>query len=241
MPPTGTGTVNGKVGKKSRCEGCASPRRKELDAALIAHTSTLQELASRFGGSTSALSRHQKHVAGAIVRATARIVAPPPDSREIEAYEDRLLRQMRTLQGRSLSLLDDAEKEQDGRLRAVAIAQIRENIIAEAKLTRELVPSDTTPAVLVSFSFPPSGLHTSDPNKSPFENAADSWQREAVTGRTTNDPTSGIPENAVPAQGNVEPEERQVEEIVAAQAKARDFSIWKAAGVAPAAKDGTDD
>lgn len=181
-----TGTPNGKVGK-SRCEGCSSPHREEIDAALIAHTSTFENLASRFGGSKSAIARHQKHVAGAIVRAVARAVSPPPELAEIEAYEDRLLRQMRTLQGRSLSLLDDAEKEQDGRLRAVAIAQVRENIIVEAKLTRELVPGDTTPAVLVSFTFPPSGLHGET--------------------RTTNDPNEYMPENAEVSQPIVAHEE----------------------------------
>lgn len=176
-----TGTPNGKVGK-SRCEGCSSPHRKERDAALISHTQTLAELVSRFGGSTSALSRHRRHVAGAIVRATARTVAPPPDSREIEAYEDTLLSKVSRLETDARRL--GARAEAEGDLRAALVAV--DKLLDVAKLLHELAAgTEAEPAVLVSFTFPPSGL--------------------GGALRTTNDANEYMPVDDVPARGDVEP------------------------------------
>jgi hypothetical protein len=49
---------------------------------------------------------------------------------------------MRTLQTRTLNLLDDAEKAEDGRLRAVAISQVRENVSFLSKLLAALNPAE---------------------------------------------------------------------------------------------------
>ena len=62
--------------------------------------------------------------------------------RREEDLGDRLLVEMRALQARTLKLLDDAEKDEDGRLRAVAISQVRENIALFCKLTAELNPAE---------------------------------------------------------------------------------------------------
>lgn len=110
------------------CRTCKSPKRAEIDKAIVAGTST-RLLATRYGTSQSAISRHRPHASASIVRAAAR---------EGEKLDDSLLAQMRGLQARTLALLDDAEDSRDGRLRAVAISQVRENVQLLAKLTGEL-------------------------------------------------------------------------------------------------------
>lgn len=216
------------------------PRRCSLCATGIDVTPLSGEseraTAKRLGVKRSTLKRHLPHARTALVVVSEAVVeccktcGHSPDADE--DVNARMIRDARRLFAK-------AESAGDIRGAVVAHRELRDAL----RFIQELIGigSETEPPVLVSFSFPDSGLHTSDPNKSPFENAADSWQRGAATRLTSLGPDSAIPENAVPTQGNVEPEERQVEEIVAAQAKARDFSIWKAAGVAPAAEDGTDE
>lgn len=148
-----TGTPNGKVGK-SRCEGCSSPRREELDAALISPTSTLAELVSRFGGSTSALSRHRRHVARGIVRAVARIVAPPPEVHEIEVYENARLREITQAKVEARALFETLRASGDTRGAVVA----HKNILDVMRFEHELFPASAAPEVVqVVFSFPSSG------------------------------------------------------------------------------------
>lgn len=225
------------------CTVCAHAKVEEINGLILSHTS-LRTIVSRVPGTTrSALGRHRKHVGGLLVRAVARIASPPPEPAEIAAYENDMLAKSKRVETEKYEIYK--EQRTLGDLRGAS--QTLQGIVDIHRWQYELMPSsETEPAVEVRFLFPPSGLHgetrtTNDPNEDPSGNVAESGQRGAATGRTTDGPTSGIPENAVPAQGNVEPEERQVEEIVAAQAKVRDFSIWKAAGVAPAAKDGTDE
>jgi hypothetical protein len=69
-------------------------------------------------------------------------------AREGERLDESLLGQMRSLQARTLSLLDDAEASQDGRLRAVAISQVRENVLLLAKMTGELNEAPQVSVVL---------------------------------------------------------------------------------------------
>lgn len=193
-----TGTPNGKVGKKSRCEGCAlpPPQKEGLDAALISHTQTLQELASRFGGSKSAIARHSKHVAGAVIRATARTVAPPPDTAEIAVYEDKLLAEMLSVHAVTREELDAARKGPDKRLVVVLLGQLRENI---AHLGKMMPASDTTPHVVVEYIF----------DSPETQRRAESLGRGGVaTPRTEDAATSGMPEDAEPATRLLEHEER---------------------------------
>lgn len=116
------------------CSICTSARRPEIELAMAAGR-TYRDTAERYGTSKSALERHRPHVGRAIVKAAER--------RE-ENFGDSLLDQMRSLQARTLKLLDDAEKDEDGRLRAVAIVQVRENLTLLSRLTGEL--KDTAPA-----------------------------------------------------------------------------------------------
>lgn len=117
------------------CSACADARRPELDAA-IATGESFRAIARRFAPlSRDAIRRHRAHVGTAIVLAAKR--------RE-ENLGDSLLGEMRTLQARTLKLLDDAERAEDGRLRAVAISQVRENVALFFKLTADLKPPPTT-------------------------------------------------------------------------------------------------
>lgn len=126
----------------------------EIDGALVART-RLVDIVSRFGHSTTALSNHHReHLGAALVRAVARVVAPPPSTAEIAAYENSLLGEMRALQARTMKLLEDAENSPDLRLRAVVIAQIRENVVALAKLMPANVREEVV-AIEFSFTDPP--------------------------------------------------------------------------------------
>jgi hypothetical protein len=119
------------------CRTCRSPKRRAIDAALVAGTPS-RDIAARFGTSKSALARHRLHAAETVVKAAER--------RE-EDLGDGLLGQMRSVQARTLKLLDDAEKARDGRLRAAAIREVRENVLLLSRFTGEL--RDTAPQVAV--------------------------------------------------------------------------------------------
>jgi hypothetical protein len=115
------------------CSACSDARRPELDAAIAAGES-FRAIARQYAPlSRDAIRRHRPHVGTAIVLAAER--------RE-ENLGDSLLTEMRTLQTRTLNLLDDAEKAEDGRLRAVAISQVRENVALFVKLTAALNPAE---------------------------------------------------------------------------------------------------
>jgi hypothetical protein len=115
------------------CSACADARRPELDAAIAAGES-FRAIARQYAPlSRDAIRRHRPHVGTALVLAAER--------RE-ENLGDSLLVEMRTLQTRTLNLLDDAEKAEDGRLRAVAISQVRENVSFLSKLLAELNPAE---------------------------------------------------------------------------------------------------
>jgi hypothetical protein len=109
----------------SKCSICPRPDRPSIDAQLIAGKPRRTIARYLEGVSKDSLARHFKHVGQAIVKAA---------ERRGERLGDGLLDQQRGLNRRALSLLDDSENADDGRLRAVAIALVRENIIAEAKL-----------------------------------------------------------------------------------------------------------
>ncbi|HEX7600839.1 MAG TPA: hypothetical protein VF316_04505 [Polyangiaceae bacterium] len=120
------------------CSVCADPRRPEIDKALVAGDS-MRVISRHFAPlSHDAIRRHRPHIARALVEA---------GERKGERREDALLRQIQDLQGRTLAILTGAEK--DGRrgrgLALGAVRQIRENILAEAKLLAELKPAAARP------------------------------------------------------------------------------------------------
>gem|GEM_PF-2073879 len=153
-----------------------------------------------------------------------------------ENVTDRMIRDARRLFAK-------AESAGDIRGAVVAHRELRDAL----RFIQELLgpASEDTPAVLVTFTFPPSGLHgeawtTSDPNEYMPANVEVSGQRVAAAGRTTPDLDSGMPEIVEDATPNVAPVERPPEESVVAPSRARDASIWKAAGTSRR-KDGDDD
>lgn len=112
----------------SRCTVCQHPKRASIDAQLLAGKPRRNIARYIEGVSKDSLARHSRHIGQAIVLAAAR---------RGERIGDGLLDQQQKLNKRALSLLDDSERDCDGRLRAVAIAQVRENLAAEAKFVTD--------------------------------------------------------------------------------------------------------
>lgn len=210
------------------CQVCRHPEAARIALALLTGDSS-RSIAKRFETSASAIFRHRRHAlkGAAIVRA-------------VEARADReaesLVQEISRLKADAARLAEKAESEHDyrGALGAVKL------LTDVALRLEELMPTGVTEApVVVSFSFPHSGRDgetrtTNDPNENLSGNA------EAAADRTAEGPDySAIPSAVVPAQRLVAHEARQVEETVTA--KARDVSLWKAAGIPRRTKDGDDD
>jgi transposase len=98
------------------CVACASEHRREIDNALIAHTS-LREISEKFPISISALHRHKAHACQAIVKAD--------EKREVKAG-DNILDEMKRIQAKGWELLSRTENEKDHRGSIVALREIRE-------------------------------------------------------------------------------------------------------------------
>jgi hypothetical protein len=111
------------------CSCCTSPKRDEINAAIVGRVPK-SGIAREFRVSADSVERHAKgHLPKAIVRARA--------AAEVLSA-DALVRQMSDLQARTLKLLDDAERDSDGRLCAVAIHQARENAVTVGRLIADL-------------------------------------------------------------------------------------------------------
>ena len=111
------------------CTICAHCDRDEIDRALLADE-PFRHIASHTGTSTAALQRHKaEHLPAAMVQAK---------DAEDAAHADDLLGQLRSLQARTLGLLDKAE--QAGRLgtAVMAIKEARGNLELLAKLLGQL-------------------------------------------------------------------------------------------------------
>jgi hypothetical protein len=150
-----TGTGNGKRGR-TRCHVCANPQIAEIDAALLS-TATLAEIASRFGHSDTALSRHRIDcLPASVIRGTARrvgmvqVISPPPTPAEVALFEDALLARVDLIERDADELLAEARANRDTR-GAIAANLAR---LAIAREKRELMPErrEESP-VVISFSF----------------------------------------------------------------------------------------
>lgn len=96
------------------CTICAHPSRAAIDAALVAGDA-FRNIAERFGTSATALHRHKAdHLPAAVAAA---------HQAETVAQADDLLRQLRGLHAKSVSLLLAAERAGDLR---TALAGVRE-------------------------------------------------------------------------------------------------------------------
>jgi len=111
------------------CTVCANPDRHAIDTALVAGEA-LRNIVERYGTSLGTLCRHkQEHLPVLLTKAA---------EAEDAADADDLLAQVRSLQQRTLGLLDQAE--QAGRLgtAVMAIREARGNLELLAKLLGEL-------------------------------------------------------------------------------------------------------
>ena len=116
------------------CSICNHSERAEIDAALIADT-PLRDISGHYGVSKSALSRHQSdHLPSNLTKAK--------DAHEA-AHADGLLVQVKDLQTRALSILDQAEAAGDLRTALSAIREARGNLELLAKLLGELQQEGT--------------------------------------------------------------------------------------------------
>jgi len=112
-----------------RCTICEHPQRDEINKALI-ETQNIAEIAKRYGVSYDSLFRHkQRHIPEALAKAQ--------EARQI-AKADSLLDQVRTLQGKTLAILEEAEKTKNYLTALKAIREARGNLELLAKLLGEL-------------------------------------------------------------------------------------------------------
>lgn len=111
------------------CTVCTHADRPAIDAALIAGQA-LRDIGQRHGLSKDALFRHQDgHIPARMAKAQG--------AAEV-AQADDLLRQLRKLQGKSVSLLLKAEQAGDYRTALAGIREARGCLELLAKLTDQL-------------------------------------------------------------------------------------------------------
>lgn len=112
------------------CSLCASPRRDEIDAALVAGRDSLRNIAERFGTSAPTLLRHRGHVPErlALARRDAEVRSAESLAEKLSRLEDDLRR-----------LLAKAEGEGDFRAAIAAVktaldvVALLHKVAAEAK------------------------------------------------------------------------------------------------------------
>jgi len=123
-----------------RCTVCGHGEREHIDRALVAGAA-LRDVAGRHGVSKSALERHKAdHLPTHLAKARAA---------EEAAQADDLLSQVRSLQARTLAILEAAEASGENRTALAAIAEARRNLELLGKLAGEL---DERPVVNVLVS-----------------------------------------------------------------------------------------
>jgi hypothetical protein len=111
------------------CTVCEHPEREVIDRALVGEGSN-RSVASLFGVSESAVRRHKSnHLPAKLVMAQAV---------EEVAEADHLLDQVRSLQARTLAILEAAERSNQHRTALSAIREARSNLELLAKLLGEL-------------------------------------------------------------------------------------------------------
>lgn len=123
------------------CKVCHHAKRKDIERDL-ARKVPRREIARRYGPSTGSLDRHTKNcMQSKLVQAIERV-----DSSSAEG----LLRQMRSIQDRTLAILESAEKMRDLRTALAAIREVRSNLELLARLIGLLRPEGPTVNILVN-------------------------------------------------------------------------------------------
>ena len=111
------------------CTICSHPDRKAIDAGLVGREA-YRHIAGRFGTSTGALQRHKsEHLPASLVRAR--------EAEEV-TQADNLLDQVRSLQKKTLGILDRAEAAGDLRTALAGVREARGCLELLAKLSGEL-------------------------------------------------------------------------------------------------------
>ena len=122
------------------CTVCAHPERHAIDKALVAGDS-FRDIAGRYGLSKSAVERHQaEHLPKVLTQARAE---------EDVAHALDVVKQLKTINGVSLTILKEARDARDGDLALKAIDRIHRQIELQAKLLGEL---DERPVVNILVS-----------------------------------------------------------------------------------------
>jgi len=111
------------------CTISTHSERAAIDTALLDNT-PLRDIAGQYGVSKSALARYRNN----------RLPAALTHARDAEesSHADGLLRQVRDLQARALTILDSAEAAGDLRTALAAIREARGNLELLARLMGEL-------------------------------------------------------------------------------------------------------
>ncbi len=111
------------------CSICEHSDRRDIDRALVTRSSSMRNIAERFGVSTTALARHKKaHIPKLVEAAQAAQGAQAASSGAALIDElDRLLK-------KALAILEAAEKAGELKVALQAIREARETIKACAEL-----------------------------------------------------------------------------------------------------------
>jgi hypothetical protein len=122
------------------CTICGHAQRHDIEVALVRRDS-YRTIARRFSVSKDALGRHaREHLPEALVRAQ--------EAKEAVRADD-LLSQVRELQSRTLSILEEAHDSGEHRTALAAIGQARANLELQARLL-QLIKEGPTINVLLS-------------------------------------------------------------------------------------------
>jgi hypothetical protein len=124
-----------------KCTVCEHPKRAEIDTALADSATRLRGIARTHHLSEDAVFRHK----------TAHLPATLSKAHEAEeaSRADDLLRQVKALQGKTLSLLLKAEAAGELRTALAAIREARGNLELLAKLAGELDERPVVNVVLI--------------------------------------------------------------------------------------------
>lgn len=118
------------------CRACSSPKRTEIDGALVAGE-PLRNISKRVSISPAALLRHKTHAGQAIVKAAER--------RE-ESIGESVLSRLESLYRRGEKILSEAERSGDGRLALQAIRESREVLAGVFTLANKAAEAGRTEA-----------------------------------------------------------------------------------------------
>ena len=122
-----------------KCSICTHPNREAIDRALV-NKESFRYVSKQYGVTVSAIHRHNDtHLPSSLAKAQ--------EARAVTQADD-LLSQVKSLQSRALSILDQAENAGDLRTAILAIREARGNLELLAKLLGELQENQTVNILL---------------------------------------------------------------------------------------------